>query len=210
MIQIIFKNEVRNLFIPRFLINLTVFNNKNIKSKNMKRVIIYFTVFSLITLLTNCKTIAIPEGATAVDSFNLEKYLGTWYEIARIDFKFEKDLDNTTATYSLREDGKVKVVNRGYNVIDNKWQDVEGKARFRGSTNVAELEVSFFGPFYAGYNVIAIKGDYEYALIAGSDTNYLWILSRSTIIPDDIKNQFLEEAKRIGYDVSRLNWIVHD
>lgn len=174
----------------------------------MKKVIVFLSISSILLLLTSCKSI--PEGAKAVASFNLDKYLGTWYEIARIDFKFEKDLNNTTATYSMLPNGKVKVLNRGYNVKTKQWQDVEGKAKFRGENDLAELAVSFFGPFYAGYNVIAIEGDYEYALVAGSDTDYLWILSRTKSIPKEIKDKFLQRASKIGYDTSRLIWVEHD
>lgn len=174
----------------------------------MKRAFVFLAVSVGIFLLAGCKSI--PEGATAVSSFELDKYLGTWYEIARIDFKFEKDLNNTTATYSMLPNGKVKVLNRGYNVKTKKWQDAEGKAKFRDANDVAELAVSFFGPFYAGYNVVAIEGDYEYVLVAGSDTDYLWILSRTKSIPKEIKDKFLQQASKIGYDTSRLIWVEHD
>jgi apolipoprotein D and lipocalin family protein len=174
----------------------------------MKKIFVFLGISLILLLLASCKSI--PEGATAVVAFDLDKYLGTWYEMARIDFKFERDLNNTTATYSMLPNGKVKVLNRGYNVKDKKWQDVEGKAKFRGEQNLAELEVSFFGPFYAGYNVVGIEGDYEYALVAGSNTDYLWILSRTKSIPKAIKDKFLQEAKKVGYDTSRLLWVKHD
>lgn len=124
----------------------------------------------------SCKSI--PPGAVAVQPFDKSKYLGKWYEIARLDFKYERNLDNVTAEYTLKEDGKIQVLNRGYDTVKKKWVDAEGKAKFRGDENVAELKVSFFGPFYSGYNVIAIDEGYRYSLVAGKSLKYLWILSR--------------------------------
>ena len=162
----------------------------------------------LFSLINACSSI--PEGATAVSPFNKEKYLGKWYEIARFDYRFEKDLNNVTAEYSLKENGKIKVVNRGYNYIKKKWEEAIGKAKFAKDDNTGMLKVSFFGPFYSGYNVISLQGDYQYALIAGSSLDYLWILSRSKTIPDKVKGEFLEKAKSIGYDIDKLVWVKHD
>ena len=155
----------------------------------------------------SCTTI--PEGAVAVKPFYKEKYLGKWYEIARIDFKYERDLDNTTAEYTLNKDGSIKVDNRGYDTLENKWVQAIGKAKFVGEENVAMLKVSFFGPFYAGYNVIAIDDEYKYALVAGQSLKYLWILSRETSIPEEIKQNYLKIAQGIGYKTSDLSWIKH-
>jgi len=153
---------------------------------------------------------SIPKNADAVKSFDLSKYLGKWYEIARLDFKYERNMNNTTAEYSMRPDGKVKVLNSGYNYILKERKQAVGKAKFRGSNNVAELKVSFFGPFYAGYNVIALDADYKYALIAGSNLSYLWILSRTTSIPESVKQEYLALAQNIGYDTSKLIWVEQD
>ena len=147
---------------------------------------------------------------TPVSPFNLDQYLGKWYEIARIDFFFERGLDNTTAEYSLNDNGSVRVVNRGYNKDKKKWKDAKGKAKFVGDTNVGALKVSFFGPFYGGYNVIALEENYQYALVAGDDESNLWILSREKTIPDEIKEKYLKIAEQAGYDVSDLLWIAHD
>lgn len=152
-----------------------------------------------------CSTI--PKGAVAVQEFEKEKYLGKWFEIARFDFKFERNLDHTTAEYSLNDNGTIKVVNRGFNILKNKWSQATGKAKFVGNPTVAMLKVSFFGPFYAGYNVIAIDKDYKYALVAGANLNYLWILSRETTIPDNVKKEYIQKAKSIGFDTSKLMWI---
>lgn len=125
----------------------------------------------LITGLFSCASI--PKGATAVSPFEKDRYLGLWYEIARKDFKFERNLNNTTAEYSLNEDGSIKVVNRGYNVI-------------------------------------ALDVDYRYALVAGKNLDLLWILSRETTVPDEIKDQYLQLAEEIGYDTSDLIWVEHN
>jgi len=152
----------------------------------------------------------IPEGATAIKGFDKEKYLGKWYEIARLDFKYEKDLNNTTAEYSAREDGYIEVTNRGYNYVKKEWSQAKGKARFRGADAVGELEVSFFGPFYGAYNILALDKNYKYALIAGSSLKYLWILSREKSLPDDIKVQYLELAKSLKFKTEDLIWVEHD
>ena len=159
-------------------------------------------------MLFSCSTI--PKGVTAVHQFDKNKYLGKWYEIARMDFSFERNLINTTAEYSLKKDGKIKVVNKGYSTKTNKWKRATGKAKFVKNENVAMLKVSFFGPFYSGYNVIAIDKDYKYALIAGQSLKYLWILSRDTTIPEDVKNNYLELAKSVGYNTDDLIWVTHE
>lgn len=158
--------------------------------------------------LGSCATI--PKGATAVTPFDKEKYLGKWYEIARFDFRFERGLNNTSAHYSLNEDGTIRVVNRGYAYAEEKWKEAVGKARFVGDENVAMLKVSFFGPFYSGYNVIALDEAYRYALVAGKNLKYLWILSRETTLPDEVKERYLRIAREIGYDTSELIWVEHD
>lgn len=168
---------------------------------------LFFTILIIMTGLYSCSTI--PKGAVAVQPFHKEKYLGKWYEIARMDFKFEKNLNNTTAEYSLKENGKINVVNRGYNYKKEKWTEATGKAKFVKDENIAMLKVSFFGPFYAGYNVMAIDPDYRYALVAGKNLKYLWILSRETTTPVEIKSKYLKIAKGIGYNTADLIWVEH-
>ncbi|WP_410881438.1 lipocalin family protein [Myroides sp. DW712] len=155
----------------------------------------------------SCTGKAIPEKAQAVENFEVNRYLGTWYEIARFDFYFEKDLVYTTAYYSLDKNGNLQVLNRGFNVKDNEWKQAKGIAKFRGAKNVGALKVSFFGPFYSGYNVIALDENYQYALVAGKNLDYLWILSREKSIPEEIKQNYLSLAQKVGYDVSRLIWV---
>jgi len=158
--------------------------------------------------LHSCATI--PNGAQAVTPFDIEKYTGKWYEIARLDFKFERDLNNTTADYSFNEDGSIKVDNRGYNYITGEWKQAVGKAKFVNDTNVAMLKVSFFGPFYSGYNVIALDAEYKYALVAGKNLSYLWILARETSIPDYIKQDYIGIAAKLGYNIDEMIWVEHN
>lgn len=158
--------------------------------------------------LFGCNTI--PENASAVQPFYKSRYLGKWYEIARFDFRFERNLSNTTAEYTLNENGSIKVTNRGYNVLSKEWKQAVGKAKFVKSDTIAMLKVSFFGPFYGGYNVLALDPDYKYALVCGSSLDYLWILSREKNIPDNIKTDYLALAKKIGFDTDKLLWVQHD
>lgn len=153
---------------------------------------------------------SIPHAATAITGFDQSRYLGKWYEIARLDFRFEKNLNNTTAEYLLNDNGTIKVVNRGFNYKENKWEEATGKAKFAGSPDVAMLKVSFFGPFYSGYNVIALDDHYQYALVAGESLKYLWILSREKTIPEDIRQQYLAQAESIGYKTQEMVWPEHD
>jgi len=159
-------------------------------------------------MINSCVTI--PKGATAVSPFDKEKYLGKWYEIARLDFRFERNLNNTTANYSVNDDGSIKVVNRGYNYVKDEWNEAIGKAKFAGNENVARLKVSFFGPFYAAYNVIALDSEYKYALVAGKNLDYMWILSRETTVSEDVKQDYLKIAGELGYNTSDLIWVEHD
>ncbi len=163
---------------------------------------------SSLFLFNSC--VSIPKGAQAVTNFNADKYLGKWYEIARMDFRFEKNMDNTTAQYSKNDDGSIKVVNRGFKYTSNEWKEAVGKAKFVESADVARLKVSFFGPFYAGYNVVELDEDYKYALVIGNNPGYCWILARTKTIPEDIKIKYLETAKRIGVETEKLIWPKHD
>lgn len=171
--------------------------------------LVYLLLTSVVlTAFYSCATI--PAGTTAVQPFDANKYLGKWYEIARIDFRFERNLNNTTAEYSLNDDGSIKVKNQGYHTINKEWRSAIGKAKFVGEKNVAKLKVSFFGPFYSGYNVIAIDEKYKYALVAGESFKYLWILAREKTVPDEIKNKYLKIAEDAGYNTADLLWVEHN
>lgn len=154
--------------------------------------------------MKNSRTI--PKGVTAVTPFSAQKYLGTWYEIARLDFKYERGLDHVTANYSLNKNGSIKVVNSGYDAKKDKRKEAHGKAIFVDDPNVAMLKVSFFGPFYAGYNVVALDPYYRYALVIGRNLDYMWLLSRNKTMPQETIDRYLAQAKEIGYDTSRLLW----
>ena len=176
--------------------------------KKIHKLCVVCLTLKIMLMFSSCSTI--PDGAVAVKPFDVNKYLGKWYEIARLDFKYERNLNNTTAEYSLRDDGKIKVDNKGFNTKTNAWKQAIGKAKFAGDKDVAMLKVSFFGPFYSGYNVIGLDPDYKYALIAGKNLKYLWILSRETTIPDDIKQNYLKTAEGLGYKTADLVWVEHD
>ncbi len=156
----------------------------------------------------SCSTI--PKGVVAVSPFDETRYLGKWYEIARFDFRFERNLNNTTAEYSKNENGTIKVVNRGYDTLKLEWKQAVGKAKFAGDKNTAMLKVSFFGPFYGGYNVIALDENYKYALVSGASLEYLWILAREATIPEEVKAKYLEIAQKAGFNTSELIWVEHN
>jgi apolipoprotein D and lipocalin family protein len=164
---------------------------------------------ALVLLLTGC--VGIPEKVKPVDHFKLEKYLGKWYEIARLDHSFERDLTRVTAEYSLRDDGGLKVVNRGYSAKENKWKEAEGKAYFVKDSDQGYLKVSFFGPFYGSYIVLELDHEnYEYSLVCGPDISYLWILARSPKIKEDIKNILIAKATALGFDTNKLIYVNQD
>ncbi len=158
--------------------------------------------------LNACTTI--PGNAVPVRPFDLSRYLGHWYEIARLDFKYERNLNNTTADYSLNPDGTVRVVNRGYNYVTHEEKEAVGKAKFAGSSDEGRLKVSFFGPFYSAYNVIALDAEYQYVMVAGKNLKYLWLLSREKTMPDSVKQAYLHQANAIGYDTAALIWVEHN
>jgi len=144
-----------------------------------------------------------------VENFELNRYLGKWYEIARLDHFFEKGLGQVTANYSLRKDGGIRVVNRGYSVKQKTWSQAEGKAYFRSSPEIGLLKVSFFGPLYSAYIIFGLDPDYQYAYVAGPDHDYLWLLSRTPTVTESVYNDFVKTAKEQGFDVSSLIQVQH-
>ncbi|CAM3014973.1 lipocalin [Chryseobacterium flavum] len=178
--------------------------------KTLHKIIIPVSLGALGYIIFSSYSVGIPKGAAAVNNFDTKKYLGRWYEIARFDYRFEKNLDNVTAEYSENPDGTIQVTNKGYNYVKKVWEEAIGEARFVKNKNEARLKVAFFKPFWAGYNVIDIDEDYQYALVAGSSLKYLWILSRTPTIPESIRQRFLEKAKRIGYRTDELIWVRHN
>lgn len=152
----------------------------------------------------------IPAGLSAINNFQSERYLGKWYEIARTDNRFERNLDNVTANYSLNNDGSIKVINRGWNYLKKEWEQAEGKAKFAGKPNEGMLKVSFWAPIYSGYNVIEIDTEYKYALVIGNSLDYMWILSRETTIPEEYLKRYIKTAKDAGIAVEQLIFPKHN
>jgi len=149
-----------------------------------------------------------PVGVTPVKDFELNRYLGTWYEIARLDHSFERGLEQVSAQYSLYPNGNVKVVNRGYSPAKKKWSESVGKAKFVQDPKTGHLKVSFFGPFYGSYVVFELdKQGYQYAFVSGPDLSYLWLLSRKKTIAPEIKARFIKRAQEIGFDTAKLVFV---
>lgn len=158
-------------------------------------------LLTLALLLTGC--VDKPKNVQPKEDFKLSSYLGTWYEIARLDHRFERGLEQISTTYSLRDDGGVKVLNKGYKTKDKVWSEAEGKAYFVEGPDKGFLKVSFFGPFYGSY--IVIDTDYEtYTMISGPDLSYFWILSRTPKLDEAILDRLIEKAKALGFDTSKL------
>jgi len=158
------------------------------------------------TLLSGC--LGMPESVKPVQGFELDRYLGKWYEVARLDHSFERGMDQVTAEYSLRDDGGVRVLNRGYSVEKNKWSEAEGKAYFVGKSDEGYLKVSFFGPFYGSYVVFDMdQENYQYAFISGPDTSYLWFLSRTPTVDPKLLARFVEQARSLGFDTDQLIYV---
>jgi apolipoprotein D and lipocalin family protein len=164
----------------------------------MKRLLALVVVF-----LANCT--GIPEGLHAIENFEVNRYLGTWYEIGRLENRFETGLERISATYQLRDDGGIDVTNKGWNGQTGEWNQVEGKAYFIDKTDVGRLKVSFFGPFYGAYNIIELdKVNYSYAMVTGPDKSYLWILSKTKELPKQTLATLIEHAKALGFDTDRI------
>jgi len=166
------------------------------------------SLLAVAVLVSGCT--GIPAGVEPVRDFELERYLGTWHEIARLDHPFERGLERITATYELRADGGVRVLNRGIEVKEGTWREAEGKAYFIGSPDVGRLKVSFFGPFYGAYNIMALDEEgYRWAMICGPDTDYLWILSREPALPEGVLERLLALASAKGFDTGKLVYVEH-
>lgn len=143
-----------------------------------------------------------------VPQLDLTRYVGKWYEVARFDHRFERDLVGCTANYSINSDGTIKVVNAGYDgSFDGDYKETEGKARRPDETVPGKLEVSFFLWFYGDYNVMELAEDYRYALVGSKGSDYLWILSRTPELDAVDKAYLLSRATARGYDTEKLIWV---
>ena len=144
----------------------------------------------------------------AIDEFDKQRYLGRWYEVARLDHSFERGLNNVTADYSLRDDGGIRVINRGYSAEEGAWQEAEGRAYFLDSEQRGHLKVSFFGPFYGSYIIFEMdKLDYQYAFVAGNSTDYLWLLARTPTISSSLREQFIQRVGELGFNPEALIFV---
>ncbi|MCM2678484.1 lipocalin family protein [Echinimonas agarilytica] len=161
-------------------------------------------VIMLLCGLLGAGCTGIPQNVEPIKNFELERYLGQWHEIARLDHSFERGLEQVTAEYSMRDDGGVKVINRGYSIEEKQFEQAEGKAYFVESADVGYLKVSFFGPFYGSYVIAALDEDYRYALVVGPNTDYLWILAREPELDLAIVNTLVAKAKDFGVDTEAL------
>jgi apolipoprotein D and lipocalin family protein len=171
------------------------------------RYILVLLALPAMLVLGGCST-GLPPGVTPVQDFELQRYLGKWYEIARLDHSFERGLERVTAEYSLRDDGGVRVINRGYDPASGTWKEAEGKAYFVRSPDVGYLEVSFFGPFYGAYVVFELDHEgYDYAFVSGPDTSYLWLLARTPSVDDALIQRFIEAARARGFNTDALIFV---
>ncbi len=165
----------------------------------------YSSALVLSFALTGCT--GVPKGIEPVSNFQLEPYLGTWYEIARLDHGFEEGLSRVSATYRTRDDGGIDVINRGYLEEEQKWQEAVGKGYFQKDADTGLLKVSFFGPFYGSYVIFELDTDYQYAFVTGQSKNYLWLLARTPTISPALREKFLRTTKQLGYRTQDLIWV---
>lgn len=161
----------------------------------------------LLSLLLLSACTGVPEGLSPVHAFDAQRYLGVWYEVARLDHRFERGLEQVTAEYRLNPDGSIGVRNRGFNPGRGEWQQADGIARFVSTPDVGHLKVSFFGPFYGGYTILDLDADYRYALVSGPDRDYLWLLSRTPTLPEKEKARLLNRAQSMGFATAQLIWV---
>lgn len=149
----------------------------------------------------------VPENVTPIENFDLNRYLGKWYEVARVENRFEKGLIKTTAEYSLNEDGTVNVLNSGLDEISGRHKHASGTAKFIQGPDVGALKVSFFGPFYGGYNIVALDEDYQWAIIVGSSPKYFWVLSRTPEVPAVLRERVFTIAPEVGVITNNIKWV---
>jgi apolipoprotein D and lipocalin family protein len=139
---------------------------------------------------------------------DLERYLGTWYEIARYPHRFEKGLDNATAQYTLRSDGRIQVINSG--LRNGKRVEAKAVATVPDKNCTGRLLVSFFWPFKGEYRVIRLGKDYDYVVVTSSTMEYLWILSRQPTIRKDLCDELTAFVASKGYDLKKIIWVKQD
>ena len=151
-----------------------------------------------------------PPGIIAVTPFDLQRYQGRWYELARLDHSFERGLTDVSANYLPQPDGSVRVTNRGFDPATGRWREAVGKALFAGEPTTASLKVSFFGPFYGSYHVAMLDPNYRWALVVGPDRSYCWILARDKRLDPAQQDAMTTRAQALGIDTSALIWVSHE
>lgn len=188
---------------------LSFFKNIRHFMRDLGRNLAYIGLYGVVIMsLSAC--VGMPDDIKPVQGFEVQRYLGKWYEIARLDHSFERGLTKVSTEYRLKENGDIRVINRGYNSEKQQWQRAEGNAKFVGDSQTGRLKVSFFGPFYGGYNIIALdKENYQYAMIVGNNRDYLWILARQPKLEESTLNALVAEAKRLGFAVDQLIFVSH-
>lgn len=160
-------------------------------------------------LLAGCASSTPPAGMQVVNGFDVKRYQGRWYEIARLDHWFERDMTDVSATYLPQSDGSVQVINRGLRGPSGQWKEAIGKALFTGPSDKASLKVSFFGPFYGGYHVVALDLNYGWALVVGKNRSYAWILAREKSLPRESLDAIVQRAQALGIDTQTFIWVTH-
>lgn len=168
------------------------------------------TLITSLLMLSLMACTGIPEGVVPVNNFNVEKYQGKWYEIARLDHSFERGMDQVTAEYRIKDNGDVKVTNRGFDIENNEWEQAEGVAKFVETSDLGYLKVSFFRPFYGSYIVFSLDDEYQHAFVSGPDTSYLWLLSRTPTPPKTVIDDFSTQAKALGFNIDELIFPKHN
>ncbi len=162
-----------------------------------------------VAVMAGCANTSPPPGVKAVTPFDLQRYQGRWYELARLDHSFERGMTDVSATYTPQADGSVRVVNRGFAAASGQWREAVGRALFTGAPTTGSLKVSFFGPFYGGYHVAALDPDYRWALVLGPDTSYCWILARDKQLEAAQRDAIVARAQALGVDTHALIWVTH-
>ena len=173
----------------------------------MARKVYYHIATFSILLLISCGNNGKTQSNTmkTVDNVNLERYMGTWYEIARFPHSFEKGLVGVSATYSLKKNGKVEVLNQGYkDSLSGKLKRAKGFAKIPDQSIPGRLMVYFFWPFGGEYLILDLDENYQYVLVGSSSKNYLWILCRTKTMDETVYSNLLKKAESLGFETSKL------
>ena len=173
----------------------------------MKNLFKTSALICIVLLFTACSSKNPP--LQTVQKVDINRYLGTWYEIARYEHFFEKDCKNVSANYSMLDEQTIKVVNRCTNMLTNEKKEAIGRAYATDDTN-SKLKVSFFRPFYGDYWVMILDENYDYVVVGTPSREYLWILARKPILDEKIKNEILQKLPTLGFDASKLIWTIQE